>query len=112
MWDATMARVSFPRRTPHPGTEMDPKRDVRHSAGGLMAVSWASEDARTGDPANEDGPPLRERSTTMGLLVSDTLQLDLALEDSIRWQRSLLDYAYTVEQARDVEEYETPEPAY
>jgi hypothetical protein len=48
----------------------------------------------------------------MGLLVSDTLSLDLALEDSIRWQRSLLDYAYTVEQTRDAEEYETPEPAY
>jgi hypothetical protein len=48
----------------------------------------------------------------MGLLVSDTLRFDLALEDSVQWQHSLLDYAYTVEQARDVEEYETPEPAY
>jgi hypothetical protein len=48
----------------------------------------------------------------MGLLVSDTLQFDLALEDSIRWQRSLLDYAYTVEQTRDIEEYEAPEPTY
>jgi hypothetical protein len=46
----------------------------------------------------------------MGLMVSDTLSLDLVLEDSFRWQHSLIDYAYTTEQTREIEEYEAVEP--
>jgi hypothetical protein len=42
----------------------------------------------------------------MGLLVSDTMHLDLAIDDAARWQYGLIDYAYAIDSSRDSDEYE------
>ena len=46
----------------------------------------------------------------MGLLVSDAMHLDLAIDDAARWQYGLIDYMLTTEQAYDGDEYEASEP--
>mgnify|MGYP000926770823 CR=1 FL=1 len=47
----------------------------------------------------------------MGLLVSDTMRLDVTIDDTSRWQYSLNDYAYSTESSYEADEYETTEPS-
>lgn len=47
----------------------------------------------------------------MGLLVTDTMRLDLIIEDSNRWQSSLTDYTYLTESSYEAEEYDATDPS-
>ena len=47
----------------------------------------------------------------MNLLVSDSVLIDPMFEETVRWQESLHEYAYSMDLARDSYEYETADLA-